>query len=294
MSVPTTLAALREYCGEPRMPLDDCAICKPIPKYCYRFEKGGDVEHDDTPATVAQLVSFMPAIRAMRGEVLCCPTCLRIYFHEYEYEFLVGGSEDTYSYNRLDPEELFHSEWYVRQRISAEHHFEQQRYFKHHSFVRIDGTYYALDNDGNQIKLTGGLAAFNALVASDPPDFAKRPEAYLKLADRMTSDWPYGLMTITDFDDIPWRKPLTDEDRRLIEDLRGASRVDRERIEKDGDRVVWSRWIVAHQKLVYRFVTLMPSGELKREDAVVGDGIPTHLGKRWEYNHARRRSEPVE
>src|SRR5262245_59146045 len=109
-----SLETFRAHVGEPTKPLEDCAICREIPASCYRFEKGGSVEKDSIPPQVKELVAFIG------NDVQRCPTCHRLYLYETEYEFIYGGSEDTYEYTRCDAEALFRSIWAVRQRLPNE------------------------------------------------------------------------------------------------------------------------------------------------------------------------------
>jgi hypothetical protein len=76
------------------------------------------------------------------------------------------------------------------------------------------------------------------------------------------------------FDSIRWRNDLTAEDRRYIEELRRASRVEAEQFERHADHFVVRRWVVADRKLIARVLTVSANGSVRREDAVIGEAIP--------------------
>ena len=97
--------SLRAICAPPSMPLEDCPTCRAIASPVSRFEKGGGVESDDIPAAVGALRPWLCLGEQIRTLWIDrCPTCLRIYLEEESYEFLVGGSEDSHSYARIDVE----------------------------------------------------------------------------------------------------------------------------------------------------------------------------------------------
>ncbi len=319
-TVPVTLSALRTACGEPTMSLEACPICSRIPAHCSRFEKGGDVQHDDIPPEVSRLEGWIGAIPHRRGEIQRCPTCHRLYWYESEYEFIYGGSEDTYTYRRLSVDQLFHDEWFVELRVGGADlarairaalpdlpdqppklgRIARQEFFTRHDVVEVEvgdeAVWVALADEGQSV-LTGDLDALARIAAVAPPkglDQPARAAAYAELADEITSPDRYGFLRVVSFADIPWRAQLTDEERAYIEDLRRASAVKPPQVERVAGGVAVRCWVVAHRKLICRVLTVSPSGALQREDAVIGEMIPTHLGKRWEWSHARKRPEPCE
>lgn len=288
------------------------------------------VQRDDVPSEVKELVPFIEARRGAargsifgygpedlpmfdrRGEVLRCPACGRIYFHEHEREYMESGNpyvapdppEDTYSYQWLDPEQLFRSEWFVTLRIDHDGRFAgdrrvfwvlDQKFFRLHAFARVElaGATQTLVLPDEEPPIVVDLPTMSRVIAADPPDLREREVEYARFVDGVTSEYRYQFMQIDSFDDIPWREDLTDAARAQIEELRSASPVEPMRVNRTPDAVVIQRWIVAHQKLICRILTVRPTGEVTREDAIVGENIPTHLGTRWSYNFKRNRTEPV-
>jgi len=275
MTVPKTLAAYRAAC-EATLPLEACAICTKIPTYCMRFEKGGDLESDNIPPEAAQLVTLLGHVPGCRGEIKRCPTCHRMYWYDSEYEFLVGGSEDTWQYERKELDELFRSEWFIRYRLVPQdvRDTEPQLVFRQHSLARLEAGWIALHDEGATMPIAS-LDDIARLAAIDPPSDLDQPERAMKYAaivDRVTSSEYFSVVTW--FDGIRWRYTLTDDERAQIEDLRAASRVDKEQAEKLADRVVVTRWVVSQRRLICRVLSVFPNGEVRREDAVIGENLP--------------------
>ena len=300
-----TLTSLRALVPEPTIPVDRCEICKHIPRSCSRFEKGGDVEHDNIPPQVDQLAKI-------DDRVLRCPTCNRLYVYEHEYEFIYGGSEDTYSYQRVTHRELLHDKRILESRVASDElcgalgkprrkaWYEVTQYFAGYCVTPVEVgddeaiIYIALPDDAPALPMT--IETVAQIVASAPLDGLDNEIRLLEYArdvDKWTTEYRYGFLRVDKFDDIPWRKDLTDEDRMLIEDLRRASRVKPLHVERIDDRWELRFWVVAERKLICRVLTVWRTGAIEREDAIVGDNIPTHVGKRWEWDHATKRSIPV-
>jgi hypothetical protein len=131
--------------------VEDCSICRKIPAYCSRLEKGGELVGDDIPEDVNRLEGFLDSVKGWRGDVMRCPECHRPYYYESEYEFLIGGSEDTWSYRRVDPEELFRGDWFIRYRIGRDNLDQawSQHAFPQHAIAKLrDGTWIALHDEG--------------------------------------------------------------------------------------------------------------------------------------------------
>ena len=277
MTVPKTFAAYRAAC-EPTLPLEACAICTKIPTYCMRFEKGGDLESDNIPPEAAQLVTLLGHVQGCRGEIKRCPTCHRMYWYDSEYEFLVGGSEDTWQYERKELDELFRSEWFIRYRLVPQdvRDTEPQLFFRQHSLARLEAGWIALHDEGATMPIAS-LADIARLAAIDPPADLDQPERAMKYAaivDRVTSSEHFSVVTW--FGGIDWRYTLTDDERAQIEDLRAASRVDKEQAEKLADRVVITCWVVSQRRLICRVLSVFPNGEVRREDAVIGENLPIY------------------
>ncbi len=296
---PYSLRALREL-ATPLVAVDECAVCKTIPAYCSRFEKGGELLSDNIPEAVARLEGFIPALHGWRGSIDRCAVCHRLYEYDVEYEFLIGGSEDTISYKRIEAEEMFRSVWYTRVRVADQAFVgdvidaaypalrgERQylgatdnRFFRKHCLARLDVAkrklWVALPDDGSPITiLTGHIDALSRIATCDPPPDLERAERaleYAAFADAVTSEQPP--LQVGSFDAIPWRSALGPSDRMYIEDLRSASRVEPPLVEPRDDRFDVRSWVVDGQRLICRVMTVLRTGEVHRADAVIGENIP--------------------
>ena len=300
-----TLSKLRAVVPEPTTALEACDICQHIPRFCSRFEKGGDTQHDNIPPQVDKLVKI-------DDDILRCPTCNRLYVYEHEYEFIYGGSEDTYSYQRVTHQELLRDKHMLQHRVESDElcgalgrprrkaWWEETQYFDGYCVTPVAVgaderiVYIALPDDAPALPMT--LDTVARMVADAPVqglDDQKRVLDYVDDLDKWTEEHRYRALRIAKFDEIPWREELTDDDRLQIEDLRRASEVRPLQIERVGDRWELRYWVVADQKLICRVVTVSLTGAIKREDAIVGENIPTHPGKTWEWDHKTKRSIPT-
>lgn len=275
IEVPKTWAAFRALV-EPTMPLEACATCSAIGPYCSRFEKHGEVA-DNIPPAVAGLDTLMETQRGWRGNVDWCRTCHRLYWYEVEYEFLVGGSEDTTSYRRMEPEALFRDDWFIRYRLGPDtvDTAYSQTFFREHSFARMkDKRWIALHHEGAITPLVppDGLAN---IIAIDPPVGLDKPnvaKSYWYFVNRFRGIEPHR--GYSNFNHIPWKWTLTDDEKRQVEDLRAASPVEDERVEQLADRVTISRWVVEERRLICRAINIFPNGDIVNEDVVVGEDLP--------------------
>jgi hypothetical protein len=292
--VPTTLSGLRAFCGEPTCPRDACSICSTIPDYCHRFVKGDTVSYDTVPwEAVRQLVTFIGAIENSSGEVKRCPACHRMFAHQHDYDpmpsaFWVDDEDETTdTIRRREVEELFRSPWFSCLRILRDSRFpgrqtiavEDQPFFSRHVFAEVgfvDKRWVVLFDEQPLEELAGRLDVLARVAASEqPPGLGERDRAieYATFADRVTSDYK-RCSYIEAFDTIPWRSELAGEERAQIEDLRAASRIEPMHVEQQADAWLIRRWVIAQQRLICRLVTVLPTGEVRREDAVVGENIP--------------------
>lgn len=300
-SVPFTWAEMLVF-GEPTMRLEACEICSQIPAYSRNNNAGG----------VGRLESAGLPEDDKHESMYRCPLCHQLYQWTYSpYEYLAWGSEDEYTtWVRVEARSVFGRltrhrvaddrfgralaaiapELTVAKRTILEH---GKDCFPEHCILKIrcgdDSLWIALSDGGEVVRCT--LEALASIAASTPTN-SVAPAAYVDFIDKVTSEYRYGELIVETFDKIPWRAKLTDEERAYIEELRTASRVEPQVVEQLADRFVVRRWIVAHQKLICRVLTLWPTGVVQREDAVIGEAIPTHVGKLWAYNSDRRQNEP--
>lgn len=275
IEVPKTWAAFRALV-EPTLPLEACATCTAIGGYRSRFEKHGEVS-DDIPSAVQGLEGFMESQRGWRGSVEWCKICHRLYWYEVEYEFLVGGSEDTTSYRRMEPEELFRDDWFIRYRLGPDKvdRTYAQTFFREHSFATLKGEgWIALHDEGTITPLVppDGLAdiiAVDPLAGLSDPRVAK---SYWYFINRFRGIEPHR--GYSNFNHIPWKWTPTVDEKRQIEDLRAASRVEAERVERLADRVTITHWVVEQRRLICRAINIFPNGDIVNEDAVIGEDLP--------------------
>jgi hypothetical protein len=121
-SLPFSIEAVRRICSvTPTRPLQECPVCSRIPDYAVRHEKGGTVERDNVPPEVKHLRFFLdygPDVGV--AHVAQCPECSRLYNCRHEYEFLIGGSEDTESYERVAADDIVKMEFWAYLKGAAE------------------------------------------------------------------------------------------------------------------------------------------------------------------------------
>jgi hypothetical protein len=269
-----SLDAFRAHCGEPTMPLDQCPICSKIPDRAYRFEKGGDVETDSVPPEIKQLVQIVGEY-SRAGVVLQCPTCRRIYLHKYDYEFIYGGSEDTDSYERLDIEDAFRSEWMVRQRLDNNtiNWVIDQNYFAHNAIVRFNDAsgWFAVDENNQRHELTRDT--LTRLIERERPtglDKLDRARHYAHVIDDIVNPRDHTL-----YGSIDWKKELTEEEQHQVADVEAASgRISGPEAEHVGDHIVVRKWVTSEKRLICRVITIERSGAFTIEDAVIAENLP--------------------
>lgn len=96
---------------EPPVPMwQTCSLCRDIPDRCRAFSKGGDKTEDTIPPAVEKMaVVGAPFYNQETSHsnwcLLRCPECGTYYDWDFEYEYLVNGSEDDINVTRLNPEE---------------------------------------------------------------------------------------------------------------------------------------------------------------------------------------------
>jgi len=277
---------------EPTMPSAACEICKQLPDQCvdhfpdafHRLERA-DLPQDESEDTFKRYR---------------CPICHQVYSWSYNIPW---NQYDPYNpdlagtpFTMLDrtPAALVFlnlipyrvaDERFGRAfaRLCPELDVEKRQcvdnaqLFRRHLIICIacgdEKRWVAFSHDGDVTACT--LAEIARIAAVDPfdgLDDPKRARAYASSVDKATSDDGY---IVGRFEEIRWRNDLTAADRAYIEELRSASRVEPEVVEELADRTIVRRWVVAQQRLICRVLTVWPTGAVQREDAVVGEAIPT-------------------
>jgi len=87
-----------------------CSICKTIPDSCYAYWKGGVLETQPLPNSESKLKVvgapiYNDSTSHSHSVIKRCPECGTCYRWDYEYEYLVNGSEDEITLTRLTEKE---------------------------------------------------------------------------------------------------------------------------------------------------------------------------------------------
>lgn len=108
----------------PALPWQTCSICREIPDRCRAFWKGGEKTTDTIPPAVSRLaVVGAPFYNQDTSHsnwcLLRCPQCGTCYDWDFEYEYLVNGSEDDLNVTRLSPADGRWKAGQVAQHVAA-------------------------------------------------------------------------------------------------------------------------------------------------------------------------------
>jgi hypothetical protein len=281
-----SLDAFRAHCGEPTMRLERCPICSAIPERCYRETVSSlvadyDVDygdegrgHDNVPPQVAQLETFIDG--PGRDALMRCPMCHRLYHHRNELEFIGARNYSTRSYDRVDVDTLFRTEWCVSRRLSDRNveAIQKPDFFHHHAIVRFrEGrTWFSLDERNHLIELSSDTLL--QVIASDPPSGLDDPARARWYAEFVSEVEDPEVRVVDSIDAIGWRDPLTDEDRERVDAARAASRIEAPTAERADDHIVVRLWVVSKKRLICRIVTVRKTGHVLLEDAVIAEDLP--------------------
>lgn len=88
---------------------ESCEICRSIPDRVSNTTKGDETYGEPLPAAVGKLLVvgapyFDDDTSHSNRALHKCPLCGTFYWWEFAYEYLAGGSEDSTTFTRLDPE----------------------------------------------------------------------------------------------------------------------------------------------------------------------------------------------
>ncbi len=88
----------------------NCSICKTLPDNYGAYWKGGDLQSKPMPASAAKLEVvgapiYNKSTSYSHTVIQRCPECGTCYRWQFEYEYLVGGSEDEIDVTRLSRDE---------------------------------------------------------------------------------------------------------------------------------------------------------------------------------------------
>ena len=282
----SSLTAFRAHCPKPAMPLEQCTICSNIPETCF-YTTGEENNESTTTAEVQQLVEFIGTGGKIYGEVLRCPQCSRLYFHDSQHygNTIYYGNAAHYQWDRLDVDTLFTHACVNRRLPDGLVEFvSSDRLFSHHALVRIAKAWHALDGD-NRLLALDGHDAITMLVDRDPPRVTADPELAKKYARFVDAIENPSDEEATIFQYIRWKESLTLEEQQQVADARAATGLGKdlppERFvempcvaEPDGDRVVVRWWVTSRKRLICRVITVHPNGHFVREDAVIAENLP--------------------
>jgi hypothetical protein len=113
--------------------ISDCPICRNLSDSETSFSKYGwpesDISMHGESAHLVNIDKDRPDYND-RHHLLQCPVCGTFYFYDYTYEYLVNGSEDEETINRLTPTQVQH-------RLTQEV-YEQHIRFMHSEIAKTD------------------------------------------------------------------------------------------------------------------------------------------------------------
>jgi hypothetical protein len=87
-----------------------CPVCGDMPDHCRDYTKGGETLVDTVPPSTTRLVTvgapfYNQETSGSNWCLLQCPACGTYYDWDFEYEYLVNGSEDDINIRRLSADE---------------------------------------------------------------------------------------------------------------------------------------------------------------------------------------------
>ena len=102
LELPFSIENLRTLCPPQR---EHCARCKRLPAYASTLTKHGET-HGEIPSGYRLVSFFSWGARWPRMSVDRCEECTALYYQDSEYEFLIGGSEDSQQIRRMTVDEF--------------------------------------------------------------------------------------------------------------------------------------------------------------------------------------------
>jgi hypothetical protein len=115
------------------------------------------------------------------------------------------------------------------------------------------------------------------------------------------SDWtlppsPFGELLIMSFEGVPFRSPLTQEERAAVDELRAriGDRIQPLRLALGVGTSEVTIWLVGGQTLVERTMKLSINGHFEQQDAVCARGLPMPDGRFWGFVDPNPRYVPID
>lgn len=174
-----------------------------------------------------------------------------------------------------------------------------QPWFQNHRIVEVRSplphpplqAHLALAPDDAWLLLTGHLETLNHLARRDPPSLQTDQEAlrYANLVDWWTTESRLGELLLDSFQEIPWLRPLSPEQRAYVRHLedRFAAQIHPLRIERQEGAWGVTKWLLSAARLLRRTLTVTPQGQLSRQDEVLAEDLPCPRGEFWGFVDGR-------
>jgi hypothetical protein len=189
------------------------------------------------------------------------------------------------------------AEWhpFVGRLAGTLHAYERlQPWWKNHRVIDVQsplpvpavGISVAFGPGGEVHVLRGHLEHLVDMATKDPPPpitDAEQARVYAMFCDAATTDAQWGELPVAAFEDIPFRRMLTGDEKEQIDGLREthAVKMHPPRVEQVAGGFSFELWTVSMSRLIYRQLFVSSEGRMRRTDVVLADPIPVPLGKAW-------------
>ena len=176
----------------------------------------------------------------------------------------------------------------------------QQPYFRRHRIVEVGSpvplpamrVHGVQSSDGTFMILTGHLDHLREVARAEPPEAITDPESargYANAVDFWTTENDLGDLLVSSFDEIPWRKNLTESDQRRIAALQSSlgAQIEPPTVQSGAQGVTVTKWVLANQRLLRRQLVVPGDGQVTRTDQVIAEDLPAPSGKLWGFVKGR-------
>lgn len=145
------------------------------------------------------------------------------------------------------------------------------------------GTVVAVTPAGEARFLSGQPATLNELIRGEALALAD-DDAARAYANTMTfwtrgSDWPE--LPVASFEDIPFRRNLSDTERATVEKLRTEVRMAAPAFTRHGAGWRLDVWLASSSRLLHRVADIAADGVIDVRDEIVAPSIPVPPGRAW-------------
>ena len=147
-------------------------------------------------------------------------------------------------------------------------------------------------SDGSFTILTGHLEQLREIARADPPagiTDSEAARAYANAVDFWTTENDLGDLLVSTFEEIPWRKNLTDAERQRIADLESSvsTQIEPPKVRSSANDTIVTRWLLSNRRLLRRELVVSNDGQVTRTDQVVAEDLPAPSGKLWGFVKGR-------